>query len=309
MNICVTGGAGFIGSHLVDRLLLEGHRVTVVDNLATGCKAFVNEKALFIEADIRTADLESLFKEHSIDYVFHEAAQTMVPSSMSDPSYDCDVNLGGLIHVLSACKKAGVEKIISASSAAVYGDATDLPLVEGNTGKVSSFYGLTKKTTEEYMRLFYEHFHLPYIALRYANVYGPRQGEGGEGGVISIFAKHLKEGKKLTVFGDGSQTRDFIYVGDVVEANMACLRADSVVGVFNVSTNKGTSLLTLMDGMEQIHQKPIEKEFLPFREGDILHSRLDNSAIKAALHWEAKVELQQGLEGTLAYFSSLEGKA
>ncbi len=195
MNICVTGGAGFIGSHLTDRLIDMGHTVLVVDNLTTGCREFVNPKAEFVEMDIRSQELIDLFKRFKPDYVFHEAAQTMVPVSMKNPRLDCDVNLMGLINVLEACLVAKVKKILMPSSAAVYGDLDTLPLTEEMQGHPSSFYGLTKLTTESYLKLYYEAFGLPYQCFRYSNVYGPRQGHGGEGGVISIFCEHLIHGK------------------------------------------------------------------------------------------------------------------
>ena len=217
MNICVTGGAGFIGSHLVDRLIELGHDVLVIDDLSTGMRSFVHEDARFIEMDVRDPKLLSVFEEFKPSIVFHEAAQTMVQSSMENPSYDCDVNLIGLINVLDACRKVNVEQFLMPSSAAVYGDLAVLPLTEDLSGMPSSFYGLTKLTAEGYLRIYHEAFGLNTVCFRYANVYGPRQGDGGEGGVISIFNRLIVKGQALTVFGDGEQTRDFIYVDDVVD--------------------------------------------------------------------------------------------
>ena len=210
MNICVTGGAGFIGSHLVDRLIELGHNVLVIDNLSTGMRSFVHEAAQFIEMDVRDPKLVSIFEEFKPSIVFHEAAQTMVQSSMENPSYDCDVNLLGLINVLDACRQVKVEQFLMPSSAAVYGDLAVLPLTEELSGMPSSFYGLTKLTAEGYLRIYREAFGLNTVCFRYANVYGPRQGDGGEGGVISVFNRLIVEGQPLTVYGDGEQTRDFI---------------------------------------------------------------------------------------------------
>lgn len=302
MNIIVTGGAGFIGSHLVDRLLAEHHEVLVIDNLSTGSRDNVNSKAQFVEMDIRSPELITLFNEFKPQYVFHEAAQTMVPISMKDPALDCDVNLIGLINVLNACLVAKVEKIIMPSSAAVYGDLRTLPLDETMTGHPTSFYGLTKLTTESYLRLYKENFGLPYICFRYANVYGPRQGNGGEGGVISIFCEHLQAGKELTVFGDGEQTRDFVYVADVVEANMQALQHPAVTGVYNVSTETSTSLNELITTFEEVLQKPITVHNEAERIGDIKHSLLSIEKVHKDLQYSPKVALLEGLKETFKYF-------
>ena len=236
MNICVTGGAGFIGSHLVDRLIELGHNVLVIDNLSTGMRSFVHEAAQFIEMDVRDPKLVSIFEEFKPSIVFHEAAQTMVQSSMENPSYDCDVNLLGLINVLDACRHVKVEQFLMPSSAAVYGDLAVLPLTEELSGMPSSFYGLTKLTAEGYLRIYREAFGLNTVCFRYANVYGPRQGDGGEGGVISVFNRLIVEGQPLTVYGDGEQTRDFIYVDDVVDANIKAMGNSQCTGIYNVST-------------------------------------------------------------------------
>jgi len=302
MNIIVTGGAGFIGSHLVDRLLADQHEVLVIDNLSTGSRDNVNSKAQFVEMDIRSAELESLFKEFKPQYVFHEAVQTMVPISMADPALDCDVNLMGLINVLNACVAAKVEKIIMPSSAAVYGDLTSLPLDETMTGHPASFYGLTKLTTESYLRLYEENFGLPYICFRYANVYGPRQGHGGEGGVISIFCEQLQQGQELVVFGDGDQTRDFVYVADVVAANMLALEHPDITGVYNVSTETSTSLNELIVAFEQVVGHPITVQHEPARIGDIKHSLLSIKKVARDLSYKPSIELLEGLKETFKYF-------
>ncbi|WP_298705771.1 NAD-dependent epimerase/dehydratase family protein [uncultured Veillonella sp.] len=302
MNICVTGGAGFIGSHLVDRLIAEHHQVLVVDNLSTGSVENINPNAQFVEMDIRSESLLPLFQEFKPQYVFHEAAQTMVPISMENPALDCDVNLMGLINVLNACVATKVDKIIMPSSAAVYGDLTTLPLDETMTGHPASFYGLTKLTTESYLRLYEENFNLPYICFRYANVYGPRQGNGGEGGVISIFCEHLEAQKDLTIFGDGEQTRDFVYVGDVVEANMQALIHPEVTGVYNVSTETGTSLNELVQVFEDIVGHPLVVHYEAERIGDIKHSLLSLEKIGKDLAYKPQVSLVEGLKETFEYF-------
>lgn len=303
MNICVTGGAGFIGSHLTDRLIDMGHTVLVVDNLTTGCREFVNPKAEFVEMDIRSQELIDLFKRFKPDYVFHEAAQTMVPVSMKNPRLDCDVNLMGLINVLEACLVAKVKKILMPSSAAVYGDLDTLPLTEEMQGHPSSFYGLTKLTTESYLKLYYEAFGLPYQCFRYSNVYGPRQGHGGEGGVISIFCEHLIHGKNLTVFGDGEQTRDFIHVNDVVEANICGLNAADKIGVYNVCTETEISLNELIEVFRKVCKRPFQVDYEAPRAGDIKRSILSSKKIINELNFSAKIDLTSGLQTTYDYFA------
>ncbi|MBS4913730.1 MAG: NAD-dependent epimerase/dehydratase family protein [Veillonella sp.] len=302
MKISVTGGAGFIGSHLVDRLIEQGHTVQVIDNLSTGSLSNVNEKAQFLNMDIRSSELTKVWAEFKPDYVFHEAAQTMVPVSMKDPALDCDVNLMGLINVLNSCVQNGVKKIIMPSSAAVYGDLDSLPLDETMAGKPSSFYGLTKLTTESYLELYAKNFNLPYICFRYANVYGPRQGHGGEGGVISIYCEHLQKGQDLAIFGDGEQTRDFVYVDDVVEANLLALEKPEVTGIYNVSTEKSTSLNELIGHFKDIVGKSFTVNYEAERAGDIKHSLLSIQKVHKDLAYSPKTELRDGLEKTYNYF-------
>ena len=302
MNICVTGGAGFIGSHLVDRLIELGHDVLVIDNLSTGMRSFVHEDARFIEMDVRDPKLLSVFEEFKPSIVFHEAAQTMVQSSMENPSYDCDVNLIGLINVLDACRKVKVEQFLMPSSAAVYGDLAVLPLTEDLSGMPSSFYGLTKLTAEGYLRIYHEAFGLNTVCFRYANVYGPRQGDGGEGGVISIFNRFVNEDKPLTIFGDGEQTRDFVYVADVVEANIKAMNHPDLTGIYNISTNTSTSVNELVGYFKSISGKDIVTNYEAERVGDIRHSRLCNEKAKKDFGFEATVSLERGLGDTLSYF-------
>lgn len=300
MNIIVTGGAGFIGSHLVDRLIQEGHRVLVIDNLSSGLRTFVNEQAEFLELDIRDTKIHDVFTNFQPDYVFHEAAQTVVAESMVHPTEDCDINLMGLLNLLQASVKVGVKKFLMPSSAAVYGDLEVLPLTEELAGVPRSCYGLTKLTTEGYLRIYQESFGLPYICYRYSNVYGPRQGNGGEGGVVSIFCEHVANGESIKIFGDGEQTRDFVYVDDVVEANILGLDND-VTGVINVSTETGISVNDLIDTLEDIAGTTVERHYEEPRIGDIKHSLLSTAKAKQCLGYMPKWTLQKGLENTYHY--------
>lgn len=306
MRITVTGGAGFIGSHLVDRLIEDGHTVQVIDNLYTGNKEFVHSKAQFIELDIRDPKLYSVLEEFRPDYIFHEAAQTEVSTSMSDPMLDCDINLMGLINLLNAAVKLDVKKFLMPSSAAVYGNLDTLPLNEEMIGNPSSFYGLTKLTTEHYLRIYHEAFGLPYICYRYSNVFGPRQGNGGEGGVISIFAKAIVQGSPIIIYGDGKQTRDFIYVDDVVEANILGIQ-HQVTGIYNVSTGISSSVNLLVDEFRNISGKDIEVVYDKPRLGDIRDSVLATDKSEKELLFTAKYNLHDGLIKTYEYFKTVEG--
>ena len=306
MRITVTGGAGFIGSHLVDRLIEDGHTVQVIDNLYTGNKEFVHSKAQFIELDIRDPKLYSVLEEFRPDYIFHEAAQTEVSTSMSDPMLDCDINLMGLINLLNAAVKLDVKKFLMPSSAAVYGNLDTLPLNENMIGNPSSFYGLTKLTTEHYLRIYHEAFGLPYICYRYSNVFGPRQGNGGEGGVISIFAKAIVQGSPIIIYGDGKQTRDFIYVDDVVEANILGMQ-HQVIGIYNVSTGISSSVNLLVDEFRNISGKDIEVVYDKPRLGDIRDSVLATDKSEKELLFTAKYNLHDGLIKTYEYFKTVEG--
>ncbi|WP_302010365.1 NAD-dependent epimerase/dehydratase family protein [Veillonella parvula] len=306
MRITVTGGAGFIGSHLVDRLIEDGHTVQVIDNLYTGNKEFVHSKAQFVELDIRDLKLYSVLEEFRPDYIFHEAAQTEVSTSMSDPMLDCDINLMGLINLLNAAVKLDVKKFLMPSSAAVYGNLDTLPLNEEMIGNPSSFYGLTKLTTEHYLRIYHEAFGLPYICYRYSNVFGPRQGNGGEGGVISIFAKAIVQGSPIIIYGDGKQTRDFIYVDDVVEANILGMQ-HQVTGIYNVSTGISSSVNLLVDEFRNISGKDIEVVYDKPRLGDIRDSVLATDKSEKELLFTAKYNLHDGLIKTYEYFKTVEG--
>ena len=306
MRITVTGGAGFIGSHLVDRLIEDGHTVQVIDNLYTGNKEFVHSKAQFVELDIRDPKLYSVLEEFRPDYIFHEAAQTEVSTSMSDPMLDCDINLMGLINLLNAAVKLDIKKFLMPSSAAVYGNLDTLPLNENMIGNPSSFYGLTKLTTEHYLRIYHEAFGLPYVCYRYSNVFGPRQGNGGEGDVISIFAKAIVQDSPIIIYGDGKQTRDFIYVDDVVEANILGMQ-HQVIGIYNVSTGISSSVNLLVDEFRNISGKDIEVVYDKPRLGDIRDSVLATDKSEKGLLFTAKYNLHDGLIKTYEYFKTVEG--
>ena len=300
VKVLVTGGAGFIGSHSVDKMIDRGWEVVILDNLSTGLRANVNAGARLVEMDVLDNTLIESFSQEKFDCVLHLAAQTAVPYSIDHPDVDCQVNLLGLVNLLEACRKTGVKRVVAASSAAVYGDATSLPITEDMELKPGSFYGLTKCTSEKYLALYRQIYQLEYVALRYANVYGDRQGDGGEGGVVSIFTRKIAQDQPIYIFGDGGQTRDFIYVGDVAEANCQALTApmSAVNRVYNISTQTQTSVNDLAALLTQAAAKPAKTNYLPAREGDIYHSTLSNKRAVTILGWKPVMPLPDGLKQT-----------
>ncbi|WNQ10949.1 NAD-dependent epimerase/dehydratase family protein [Paenibacillus aurantius] len=301
MNILITGGAGFIASHLTDALLEEGHRVAVLDNFSTGKRENVNPKAEVYEMDILDEGLSRVFESFRPEVVYHHAAQIDVQTSLKQPMFDAKVNILGTIHLLEQCVKHGARKIIYASSAAAYGTPEYLGVDERHSVKPLSFYGISKHTPEHYIEAFSRLHGLDYTILRYANVYGIRQDPKGEGGVVSIFLDKLLSGEQPLIYGDGEQTRDFIYVRDLVTANRQALTRGSG-GLFNISRNEQTSVNELLQLMGGILGTQAEPSYREAREGDIVHSRLDNTRALEALEWTPRYTLSEGLEETCAYY-------
>ena len=301
MKVLVTGGAGFIGSNLVDKLINEGHKVFVIDNLSTGKKENLNKKAIFYKADI--CDLNKilpLFK--GIDYVFHLAANPRVMFSVENPIESHKVNVNGTLNVLYASYKNKVKRLIFASSAAVYGDIKKLPLKENMTPKPISPYGLHKLIGEFYCKLFSNLYNLETVCLRYFNVYGPRMDPNGPYAlVIGKFLKLRKENKSLTIYGDGKQTRDFVYVDDVVRANILAMKSKKVGRgeVINICSGKNYSInyiAKLIGG---------KKIYLSARKGEIKHALGDNSLAKKLLSWKPEISLEEGIKKCKEYFYNL----
>jgi len=292
MKILVTGGAGFIGSNLVDKLIDEGHKVFVIDNFSTGKKENLNKKAIFYKADI--CDLNKilpLFKE--INYVFHLAADPRVVFSVKNPIESHKVNIDGTLNVLHASYKNKVKRLIFASSSAVYGDTKKLPLKEDITPNPVSPYGLHKLIDEYYCKLFSNLYNLETVCLRYFNVYGPRMDPNGPYAlVIGKFLKLRKENKPLTIYGDGKQTRDFVYVDDVIKANILAMKNKKVGRgeVINICSEKNYSInyiAKLIGG---------KKIYLPARRGEMRHTLGDNSLTKKLLGWKPKINIEEGIK-------------
>jgi len=298
MKILVTGGAGFIGSRLVDKLIKKGHKVIVIDNLSTGKRENLNPEAKFHNLDIcQLEKIKLLFR--NLDYVFHFAAIPRVPLSIEDPLKTSEVNIMGTLNVFKAAIDSKVKRIIFASSSAVYGNQKELPLREGIIPKPISPYGLQKLIGEKFGKLFTQLYGVPIISLRFFNVFGPRiDFDSDYSLVIGKFLKQKSEGKPLTIFGDGKQTRGFCYVADVVEATILAVESEKLRGgeIINISSEESQTinfLAKLIRGKVQ---------YLPPRPGDVLHTKADITLAKKLLHWQPKISFEQGLEKTKKWF-------
>ena len=298
MKILVTGGAGFIGSHLMRKLQKVGYEAVALDNLSTGLRENLLPDMKLVVMDTHDKAVEDLFQKEQFDAVVHLAAQTLVSDSMIDPENDMYQNVAGTVRILECCRKYGVKRVIFSSSAAIYGDVDEkaLPISETLPQTPLSFYGLTKKTAEKYLELYHLAYGLDYVVLRFANVYGERQGDGGEGGVISIFTKRLVQGKGITIFGDGKQTRDFVYAGDIADGIIDALTTDAKNTAYNLSTTEETSLNKLVQILSRIAGKEITPAYDKPREGDIYRSSLNNAKAICNLGWKPKVTLEEGLK-------------
>ncbi|MFD2171981.1 NAD-dependent epimerase/dehydratase family protein [Tumebacillus lipolyticus] len=305
MKILVTGGAGFAGSHIVDRLIEAGHEVVVIDNLFTGSKDNLNPQAKFFQMDINDPSLHDLIEAERIEAISHHAAQIKVPLSIKEPRLDAQINIMGTINLLEASRKFGL-RFVFAASAAMYGTPEYLPIDEEHPMKPLSFYGLSKKVDEEYIRMYGEQYGLSYAILRYANIYGPRQGRYGEGGVVSIFLEQMIKGEELMIEGDGGATRDYIYIEDVADANLIALTSDRSMTV-NISTATQVSVNELYREMKRLTGYAQEAVHGPARIGDIYHSSMCNQKAAAELEWKPKTSLAEGLAKTIAWGRSVYG--
>jgi UDP-glucose 4-epimerase len=305
MRALVTGGAGFIGSNVVDGLLAEGHEVTVVDNLSTGRRHNLEDAeskgAKLVEADIRDGDvLVEIFQEARPEVVFHLAAQIDVRKSAADPAFDARVNVEGTINVLQAARSAKARRVVNTSTGgAIYGEAQQIPAPESHPNAPEAPYGQSKFAAEGYCELFRRLFGLSTVSLRYGNVYGPRQDPLGEAGVIAIFCGRVRSGERPTVFGDGLQTRDYVHVHDVVAANLAAADSD-VTGPVNIGTGLETSVLDIVEALAPHAKGDFSADHHPERPGEVRHIAIDASRAHAELGWEARVPLAEGLEQTLS---------
>ena len=302
----VTGGAGFIGSHVVESLITDGCSVAVIDNLSSGHREQVHPNARFYQADILDS-LEEIFDRERPEVVFHLAAQVSVSVSTRKPEVDARTNIEGSIRVLQQCVRTGVRRVVYASSAAVYGEPPALPLQEDQFVFPLSPYGISKYAVEYYLN-YMRHAHgLEYVALRYGNVYGPRQDPHGEAGVVAIFSRRLLHGEPAVIYGDGFQTRDYVFVRDIARANR--LAGDAVIPegvrpVFNIGTGRQTTTNEIFRMLREFTGSKQEEIHEPPRPGDVNHSYMANNLARKYLNWTPQVSIEEGLKETVAFFRS-----
>ena len=302
-RILVTGGAGFIGSHVADRLLGAGHEVAVVDNLSTGRREFVNPQARFYQYDIKSPEAADLIRTWRPAALVHHAAQMNVRFSVADPVADARENILGSLNLLQASREAGVQKIIFASTGgAIYGDQAPIPATENDAPWPDSPYGIAKLAVEHYLRYFKQEYGLTTICLRYANVYGPRQNGQGEAGVVAIFIEKFLAGQQPVINGDGLQSRDFVFVGDVVAANLLALDYPRS-GTFNIGTGRETDIVTIYRLLQDIAGSPLGPVHGPAKPGEQRRSVLDAGLALRELGWKSTVALEDGLSQTFQSFA------
>jgi UDP-glucose 4-epimerase len=306
MKVLVTGGAGFIGSHIVDRLIREGHQVVVVDDLSTGFRQNINPEATFYEVNIcNRKEIARIFDLENPDCLDHHAAQIDLRKSVLDPLFDANSNILGSLNLITNSLKKKVKKFIYASTGgAIYGEPENLPANEEYPVNPISQYGVSKHTVEHYLYLYNLLYGLKYTILRYANVYGPRQNPKGEAGVVAIFTNQMLNKEKSTIFGDGNKTRDYIYIEDVVEANTLALnKGDNQI--YNIGTGRETSDQEMFDTLKEVSGSKLDPIYEKERPGEVHHISLDASKAKRDLGWEPRYSLKDGLKKSVGYYKRM----
>jgi UDP-glucose 4-epimerase len=305
MNILVTGGAGFIGSHIVDQLIAKGHQVIIIDNLVTGQTDLINPQAVFYQEDITNAEqVNKIIQQHQIQVICHQAAQLDVRKSVQDPQYDATVNIIGTINLFEAAHKNGVKKVVFASSGgAIYGDTDILPTPETHPTDPISPYGIAKLVMEKYAHYYKTIYNIDYTALRYSNVYGPRQNPEPPTGIITLFINKMLQNQQCYIYGTGNNTLDFVYVQDVVEANIQAILGD-LSGIYNIGTSIQTTPNQIFDILHQLTNTTITRQHREANPGRQQHSCLSYDKIHQAINWQPQTNLQQGLLQTVEYFKS-----
>src|SRR5579864_1392207 len=304
MRILVTGGAGFIGSHTVDALVAAGaHEVSVLDGRSSGKREQVNPAARFYEADMRNAEaIAPILEREKPEVIYHLAAQMDVRRSVADPAFDAEINLVGFLNLMEAARRNGLKRVVFASTGgAIYGEQERFPCDESHPQRPVSPYGVAKLATEAYLFFYKVQYGIDYLALRYANVYGPRQDPHGEAGVVAIFCGRILEGKPCTIFGDGGQTRDYVYVGDVVRANLAAVNGVAG-GAINIGTGVETSVNQLYQALAVAAGTSMQPNHAPPRQGEQRRSVISPARAARELDWRAEISLDDGLKRTFKYF-------
>lgn len=303
MRILVTGGAGFIGSHTVDALVREGHDLAVLDDLSAGRREQVNPAARFFKADLRDAGaINEIVGRERPETIYHFAAQMDVRRSVAEPSFDASVNLVGFLNLIEAGRRSGLRRVIfSSTGGAIYGEQEGFPCTEDHPVRPVSPYGVAKLATEKYLFFYRAEYGLEYLALRYANVYGPRQDPHGEAGVVAIFCGRMLAGQQVTIFGDGEQTRDYLFVADIVRANLAALRCKTS-GEFNIGTGIETSVNRLYQELAAAAGSDRQPLHAPRRSGEQRRSVISAARAAEHLRWRPEVPLSEGLRATFAFF-------
>lgn len=302
MKILVSGGAGFIGSHVCDVFLAAGHEVIALDNLSSGRRENLDPRARLCVLDIRGAEAAELIERERPHAICHLAAQMDVRRSVEDPRFDAEINILGMLNLLEASRKAGVKRFLfSSTGGAIYGEQERFPAPESHPTRPVSPYGVSKAAGELYLGYYRAQYGLSYVALRYANVYGPRQNPHGEAGVVAIFSQRLVEGRSCTIFGTGRQTRDFVYGPEVARANALALEKD-FVGAVNIGTGIETDVNALYCSLAEAAGVGRAPEYAPAKPGEQLRSSVDPSLARKVLGWEPTVSLREGLGRTLEYF-------
>ncbi len=301
-RILITGGAGFIGSHVADLLVVKGHDVAVVDNLSTGRREFVPPEAQFFRYDIKSSHASELILDWRPQIIIHHAAQMSVQVSLGNPVLDAQDNILGSLNILQAATRVQVRKFIFASTGgAMYGDAAPIPAREKDTPRPESPYGIAKMAVEHYLHFYHRQHGIVPVSLRYANVYGPRQNGLGEAGVVAIFIEKFLQGQQPVINGDGLQTRDFTYVGDIAAANLLAL-AYPEAGTFNIGTGRETDILTIYQHLQKLTASPLGPQHGPAKPGEQRRSSLNADLARKKLGWEPQMNLEEGLAHTVAAF-------
>ncbi len=303
MKVLVTGGAGFIGSHVCDHLLAKGYEVLVIDDLSSGKVDNLDSRARFYQFDIRSPEAANLILREKPKVLFHLAAQMDVRRSVADPMFDADVNIGGLVRLLEAAAKVGTKRVIfSSTGGAIYGEQDEFPARENHKQNPCSPYGVSKASGELYLGYYWQQYQLPFVALRYANVYGPRQNPHGEAGVVAIFCERILNQRDCTIFGDGKQTRDFVYVQDVARANILALESD-FVGAINIGTGMETDVNALYLQLAKASGTERSAVHAAAKPGEQRRSCIDPQLAQNILGWKPEIRISDGIAKTFRYFA------